>query len=94
MARSGARGMTTAACPCALVTPAPRSTLGGRPAYPVCTHWALAREYCAPPLNPRPLALLPEQRTHRGAVPRTPAPVRSWRRGRTVVVPAHVSRAE
>ena len=63
--------MTTAAPSCALVTPSPRSTLAGRPAYPV-SNTVVWRGGRRPLLNPRRLAPLPEQRTDGGRRPRTP----------------------
>ena len=53
----------------------------------------LARECCAPPSNPRPLAPLPKHRTDGGAVPEPPHRARTAQR-RTAVVAADLTPAE
>ena len=61
------------------------ATLASGPAYPVCTHWALARE-AAPPFEPPAPAPLPEQRTDGGAAPEPPNRCALTAQRRTVVV--------
>ena len=63
--------MTTTAPPCALVTPSPRSTLAGRPAYPLL-NTVIWRGEAAPPFGPPRLAPLREQQTNGGAAPGPP----------------------
>ena len=79
--RSGYAAMTTAAPPRALVTRSPRSSKGRGPAYPMYTHWALARGGCAPLRTPgsRAAAGAADGRGLLPPNPRTGAPSR--RRG-------------
>ena len=63
------------------------------PAYPVCPHWSW-RGGRRPPSEPPASRAAAGATDGRGRCPRTPAPVHSWRSGRTVVVAARIAPAD
>ena len=73
---TGARGMTTAAPPCALVTVVTKATTAGGPAYPMCVHWSW-RGGRRPPSEPPVSRAAAVATDGRGRRPRTPARMRS-----------------
>ena len=88
----GRRRVTTAAPPCALLTPVTWATMAGKPAYPMCTHWSW-RGDAAPPFGPPASRAAARAPGGRGPPPDPRTGALTAQR-RTVVVAARLTRAD